>query len=196
MMGELVMKRTRLLKWSILGTIVIGLVLLGSLTPLGHWFNLGNITVAVKEAGIWGFLLFTIICIAGSFLQLPALLFVVVAMLIYGHWQGTLYGGIGIIIGMIAQFYFVRIVGGRLLVEIKKPFIQRWLKRLDSNPLLTVIVLRLVLWAAPFLNYLLALTSLKGRDYIVGSIIGIIPPVIGFSVVVYFFRESILPLFQ
>ena len=43
----------------------------------------------------------------------------------------------------------------------------------------TVFLLRLFLWLAPALNYALALTHVKYRDYLIGSALGLIVPVAG-----------------
>lgn len=188
------MKRAALIRFLLLFAIVVLLVLLGAYTPLGAWFDLKNVSTAIREAGIWGTLVFVILCCIGSFLQLPAMLFLLVSILVYGQWTGTLIGFVGLIVAMIVTFYFARLVGGTAIDTIRIPFVQRMLARLDDHPFRTVIMLRLVLWASPPLNFVLAMTKIRAVDYILGSLVGSIIPILVFSLLVLFFRESIIPL--
>lgn len=47
--------------------------------------------------------------------------------------------------------------------------------------IVTVVVLRLLLFMTPAVNYALALTPLRFRDFLLGSAIGLIPGVILFA---------------
>ena len=72
---------------------------------------------------------------------------------------------------------FMRSVGGRAFTQIDLPWVQNILKKLDSQPIRAVIILRLVFIMHPSLNYLLALTSISFRDYLIGSAIGLVAPI-------------------
>ena len=49
------------------------------------------------------------------------------------------------------------------------------LHRLDQRPIRTVFILRLLLFLAPPLNYVLAMTNVRYRDYLIGSALGLVP---------------------
>jgi uncharacterized membrane protein YdjX (TVP38/TMEM64 family) len=51
------------------------------------------------------------------------------------------------------------------------------LGRLDAHPVRVVALLRVVLIHSPQLNYALALSSLRYRDYLLGSALGLVLPV-------------------
>ncbi len=163
--------------------------ILGKFTPIGEWFNLESITKAIRNAGPWGYLAFIAIMTAGCFLQISAMLFVLAAILTYGQVEGTVLGFAGLIVAMLTNFVVVRRVGGKAVADIKKPFIKKMLSKLDDKPITTIFLLRTVLWASPFLNYILAMTKVKFSKYAIGSIVGIIIPLAIFSTLVYFFRE-------
>jgi len=55
-----------------------------------------------------------------------------------------------------------------------------------------VIVLRLALWMAPPVNYLLAMSSVTFRDYALGSAIGLAPPVVAIAL----FFDWFLPFLE
>ncbi len=67
------------------------------------------------------------------------------------------------------------------MVEIKQRHAKILLSKLDERPILVVFLIRLVFWIAPPLNYALALTKIRFRDYMIGSVAGLILPVFGLS---------------
>ena len=69
--------------------------------------------------------------------------------------------------------------GGRALSQLERPFLKRILQKLDERPIRAVLVLRMLLWLAPALNYTLAMTDLRFRDYLIGSALGLVIPVAG-----------------
>jgi uncharacterized membrane protein YdjX (TVP38/TMEM64 family) len=73
-------------------------------------------------------------------------------------------------------FVVVRAIGGQPLAAIKQPRVRALLDRLDRRPILTVALLRLIMWVAPALNYALALSSVRYRDFAIGSAIGLALP--------------------
>jgi uncharacterized membrane protein YdjX (TVP38/TMEM64 family) len=175
---------------ALIGTILVA----GKLSGATEWLNLDNVTRAIRASGGWGVLLFIGLFTAGSFLQIPAMLFVLTSILVFGPVQGLLLGYVAVVLAMTINFLVIRTVGSRVLHEIKNPRLQKALQRLDSNPLSTVILLRLVLWASPALNYTLAMTSVKPKDYILGAAVGIIIPILIFGGSVHFFQEMIVSI--
>jgi len=188
------MKRSVLIRLLIMAGLVVSMLIIGKLTSLGAWFDIDNITIAIRDSGFWGFMIFAGLFALGSFLQIPAMIFVLAAILTYGQIEGTFLGFAGVVIAMTANFYFIRMIGGKVLKEVKNKRLQKILAKLDANPLWTIIILRLVLWASPVLNYALAMTDVKPRHYVLGSMIGLILPVIVFSTAVYLFKESVISL--
>ena len=55
-----------------------------------------------------------------------------------------------------------------------------------TRPLRTVVLLRIVLWMSPQLNYALALTGISFRNYLLGSAFGLIWPIV---IMALFFEE-------
>ncbi len=65
--------------------------------------------------------------------------------------------------------------------SIERPIFRRILDRLVTQPIRTVALLRLIFWMAPPLNYALAMSNVRYRDYLVGSAIGLTVPIAGVS---------------
>ncbi len=174
--------------------IAILLLLLGKFTAFGEWFNLNNISSVIKSSGPWGLLIFFILFAIGSLIHIPAMLFILVAILIYGPFEGAIWGYLGVVIAMTANYFIVRAFGNKALHDIQNRRLQNMLSKLHEQPLSTIILIRLVFWAAPIVNYTLAMTSVNSRDYIFGSAIGLIIPVAVFAAMVHLFQESIIPM--
>jgi uncharacterized membrane protein YdjX (TVP38/TMEM64 family) len=57
--------------------------------------------------------------------------------------------------------------------------IRRHQERLEARPLAAIVMLRLVLWANPFADLLIAFSRVSLRSYLVGTVIGLVPPTAG-----------------
>jgi uncharacterized membrane protein YdjX (TVP38/TMEM64 family) len=60
---------------------------------------------------------------------------------------------------------------------MERPWLRLAMLRLETRPIATVAVLRLVFFMLPALNYVLALTPVRFRDFVVGSALGLVPGV-------------------
>jgi uncharacterized membrane protein YdjX (TVP38/TMEM64 family) len=120
---------------------------------------------------------FTVVFSVGQLLRVPSFVFVASAVAVYGRNSGILVALLGSLISALVSFTLIRAIAGRPLTDIPRPFIQRVLRNIDSRPVLTVALLRLVFQTAPPLNYALALTGIRWRDNLVGSALGLPLPI-------------------
>lgn len=130
-----------------------------------------------ESAGVWGGALYVAAFSVGLLMQLPGTLFIASSGLAYGKVLGPVVALLGALAAVMLTFFVVRGVGGKLLTEIEKPFMKKLLARLDARPILTIAALRTVFWVSPILNYALSLSSVKRRDYFIGSVLGLVLPV-------------------
>ena len=110
---------------------------------------------------------------------MPGLVFVVAGILVYGKTVGFVVVLVGAVTSVCFSFFVVRRIGGTPLKTSRNRWLRRMLANLESHPLRTVFVLRLLLWMAPPLNYALALTPVRFSHYAVGSFFGLILPLAG-----------------
>ena len=61
--------------------------------------------------------------------------------------------------------------------QIRGRWAQRLLARLDARPVSSIVVLRFFMQTAPPLNYALAMSGVKFRDYLVGTVLGLPLPI-------------------
>ena len=189
------MKDNTILRIIALAILLISLLVIGKYTPLKEWFEPEAFIDRVRDAGIYGMFIFVILFCIGLLLYIPALIFIFFATLLYGPINGMLISYIASFIAVTINFYVVRIVGGQALKEIRQPFVKKHLDKINEQPILTIFLLRLVMWMAPLLNTVLALSKIKPKQYHLGNLIGIIIPVAGLTLGFYFFQTTFVSLF-
>jgi len=111
-------------------------------------------------------------------LGFPGTPITLVAGSIFGVWTGTLVAIIGNTIGSTLAFLLARYIfqdKAKKLIA-KHPKIERYVSRLETNGLSTVLFLRLIpLFPFNIVNFLFGVTPLPLRVYVVGSLVGMIP---------------------
>lgn len=161
----------------LVGLIVAAIVGVRS-TGMGPREILEWVQEVMTNAGALGIVAFIVVFALGELAHVPGLVFVSAAALVFGPVLGTLVGYVGAFVSVCVSFWVVRFIGGQLLAKIERPFFKKILDRLESQPIRVTIVLRLILWMAPPLNYALAMSKMRFRDYAIGSAIGLVIPIV------------------
>lgn len=168
-------------RWRRVGLLLLGLVGLTiafRASGLHERLTLSGLREAVVGAGLWGRLLFVVAFCLGELLHVPGLLFVAAGVLAWGRADGGLFAFAAALASLSVSFAVVRAAGGTVLDAVQRPWVRSALARLEARPILTVALLRAVLALAPPLNVALALSPIRFRDYLAGSAIGLVPPVL------------------
>ena len=84
---------------------------------------------------------------------------------------------IGAAIAVSVSFFVVRIIGGTPLANPKRHWVKNVVATLDSRPLTSIFLLRVAFATAPWLNYLLAMSKVNYRQYLLASVLGFTPQV-------------------
>jgi uncharacterized membrane protein YdjX (TVP38/TMEM64 family) len=182
-------------KWLRLGLVVamiLALVLVGKLTGLTEYLSVKRVQAMMQDAGVLGFVIFVAVFTAGELIQVPGIVFVGAAVLAYGKLLGFVASFIAAVISCTLAFVIVRGVGGKPLGEIKNRWARRILDKLETHPFTVIVVLRLIMWMAPSLNYALAMSNVKMRHYLSASIVGLILPVLGMVLFLDWFLKLLL----
>lgn len=100
----------------------------------------------------------------------------------FGMYLGTLYTTIGALIGATTAFYLSRFLGRDVVEKLVKGKIQSFEDGVEKRGFLLILILRLIP-IIPFnvISYGAGLTKIKYRDYLLATMIGIIPGVIVFT---------------
>ncbi|WMX17390.1 MULTISPECIES: TVP38/TMEM64 family protein [unclassified Aureispira] len=188
-------KKNTFLRLGALVLFIITSILLVKYTALGAWLSLESMQYMVEQTGFWGILIFIAIFVTSAIMNIPGTAFLLLAIMLFGYWQGAFFAYVGALLGAWATFVLGRTMGGKALTEIKNPTVKKLLAEVEIRPIRTLIVLRILVQFSPFVGYTLALTNINQRQYMIGNIIGILIPTIGLSMGMYFFEDTIRALF-
>jgi len=180
------------LRLALLAVFLVGLFVLGAATGWTDRFTLEGVRATIADAGPWGFVVFLGAFAIGELLHVPGFLFVAAAVLAYGRLIGGAAAYVGAVVSVVVSFGVVRGVGGRALGGLKNARVRRILDRLEERPVRVVAILRLILWMAPPLNYALALSPVRFRDYLIGSALGLVVPITLASIFLDWFIRYLL----
>lgn len=112
----------------------------------------------------------------------PASLLTIASGLVFGPWLGILFTIVGENASANVAFSLVRWFGRDLVAarEQEDSFAARWDHRLAQNGLVTVLVMRLIYLPFDLVNFACGLTSMRQRDFAIGTFVGILPALISF----------------
>lgn len=169
-------KKKTWLRFAALLVVLVALYVVGKTTGVIDSVDIETVRRWVDEAGALGVVLYVVVFGIGELLHVPGIVFVSAGLLAWGKLLGYGFAMLGSLFSVSLSFFVVRGVGGRALASIDRPLLKKMLARLDTHPIQTIFLLRLLLFLAPALNYGLALTRVRYRDYLVGSALGLAIP--------------------
>jgi uncharacterized membrane protein YdjX (TVP38/TMEM64 family) len=161
--------------------LIIGVVVLSSLI-----WALRNLKIPdcatiqnyLEGWGIWAPVLFIALYIISTVAFIPGLLVTMMAGLAFGPWWGTLVVSIGSTIGATLAFLVARYIARESVESFlsKQAWFTKFKGSIEENGFNFVIFVRLVpLFPFNGLNYACGLVPLKAKDYILGSMLGMLP---------------------
>jgi uncharacterized membrane protein YdjX (TVP38/TMEM64 family) len=169
------MERARpILAVLVLAAIVAAIVRSGILAD----FSVEALRAEIESYGSFAPLVFMGLLIAGLFVPAPVLMIVGLGGAIFGPLQAFLYAWVAAVVGTALPFLLVRQAVGR---SVGRPDGVRFARlraideRLAARGFVTVLLLRFLLCMSPPLNFALGATRVQWRDYVLGTMIGVIP---------------------
>ena len=161
-----------------------GLLVLGGLTWAGASYNLSThpsleqVRSMVQSLGAYGAVACAGLCAGAVLLHIPEIVLIAIRGVLFGSVKGFLLGWIGSVAGstcsfLIARYFMRNAVWWALLSRFDR--IQAIDERLARRGFWTILVLRLVLFMAPPLNWAIGVTRVRLRDYVLGSALGVVP---------------------
>jgi uncharacterized membrane protein YdjX (TVP38/TMEM64 family) len=176
---------------ALLVVLLVALALAGWAS--GDTFSAESVRRHAEQAGLAGVAAFVALFVIGELLQVPGLVFVGVAVAVWGPARGAAIVGAGALLSVATSFVVVRGVGGQPIgpstgepapSERLGGLARRLLARLEERPVATIAALRALLILSPPVTYALALSPVRFRDYMLGSALGLVPP-LAIAVVVF-----------
>ena len=169
---------TRYRRLILLALLLLTVLLTVELTGLREQFSLPALRALLEANLAVGLLLFVLAFVIGNLIQLPGWPFLAAAILALGTVVGGLVTYMAACVSCLVTFQVVKGLGGSALRDIDKPLAKKILSRLDRHPVRSVVLLRLLFQTMPALNYTLALSGVKRRDYLLGTLLGLPLPIL------------------
>jgi uncharacterized membrane protein YdjX (TVP38/TMEM64 family) len=165
-------------------TFVGGLYFSGS---IDNFTDEQQLRALLTQTGIWGPVVFVALFAVLEGLGAPGFVFLVTASLIWPFWQASLLALAGAVSASIIGFTFARYVARDLVEAWLPPSVRRFDERLAANGFVTVLMIRLVFFIAPWAHWALGLSRVRFVPFVAGTALGLIP---GTLVTIYLGREG------
>jgi uncharacterized membrane protein YdjX (TVP38/TMEM64 family) len=174
-----------------------GLLVLAALwrwTPAGQWVDVGSALAAaewIRQQPLAS-LLVPAAFIAGGLVAFPVTLMVIATVVVFGPWWGAGYSLLGASLSALATFAAGRLAGRNTVRRLAGSLVNRVSQTLAQSGLLTIITLRIVP-VAPFsiINAIAGISEIRLKDFVLGTIIGMIPGVVVIALLADRIAESL-----
>jgi uncharacterized membrane protein YdjX (TVP38/TMEM64 family) len=170
-----------LLKYQRLVAVVLFLAILFAvfrLSGLTEHFTLGFLQQQILEHQLGGLLVFVLLFALGNLIQIPGWLFLAAAVLTLGRGLGGVATYLAASISCVVTFLVIRFVGGDALRKLDNRIAVDLLHRLDARPIASIVLLRMLFQTVPALNYTLAVSGVRFRAYLAGTLLGLPLPIL------------------
>ena len=141
------------------------------LSGLRDNFSLEFLQHQILAHQVAGLLVFVVLFSIGNLIQTPGWIFLAAAVLTLGKLMG------GLATYAAASASCVVTIGGDALRQLDNKIALRIFRRLDTHPIRSIALLRMLFQTVPALNYALALSGIKFRHYLVGTLVGLPIPI-------------------
>lgn len=156
---------------------VLAVLWLAQASGLRNQLNLQYLQERLHENPVRGLVLFVALFAVGNVLHLPGWIFLAAAVYAFGRLDGGVLTYIAASLSCVFTFVTIRLVGGNVSATLNRPFAVRLLAQLHAHPIRNVVLLRTVFQTLPTLNYALALSGMRLRHYVTGTLLGLPLPI-------------------
>ena len=169
------------LKFGIIASLVVGIVV----AQQSGYFSEEILQESIQSQPVIAPLLFIVTYVIVTLSFLPATPLSLIGGAVFGAWFGSLYILLGAALGATLAFVLARFILREWVVTqlVKRfPKIQEYDTQLEKNGFSTVLFLRLIpLFPFNGLNFVLGVTNVSLREYVLATVLGIIPGVVVLS---------------
>jgi uncharacterized membrane protein YdjX (TVP38/TMEM64 family) len=156
---------------------------LARFTGLQALFTRTQLHAVLLGHPVWAVLGFSFLFMAGNLVQVPGLVFLAAAELALGPWWGAALTYFAACLACVSTFAVARTMGGDALRAWDSGALGRRLfTQLDRRPMPAILGLRLLFQTVPALNYALALSGVRFRHYLWGTLLGLPLPILLYCV--------------
>lgn len=154
-------------------------------TPLSQWLDTGNLQAIMTQVSQSPLALLAVPAtyVVAGLISVPLTLLVIVTTLVFGPWTGFLYAMFGALLSALCNFLLGRRLASGLVRRLAGSRLNQLSEKLGRRGILTIVTLRLVP-VAPYgvVNLVAGATHVRVRDFLLGSLIGLTPGLLGIAV--------------
>lgn len=147
------------------------------ISGLRDHFSLEFLKHRIQENRVTGLLIFVLLFTLGNLIQVPGWIFLAAAVVTMGQGWGGLATYLAACVSCVVTFLVIRRIGGDALRGLKHQTARRILGRLDAHPVKGVVILRVLFQTLPAVNYALAMSGIRFRQYLTGTLLGLPLPI-------------------
>lgn len=148
------------------------------LTGLDDHLTLNALQQQIVEHQVGGLAIFVLLFALGNLIQIPGWIFLAAAVLTLGRGPGGIATYVAASISCVVTFLVIRVVGGDALRQLDNRVATYLLGRLDARPVTSIVLLRMLFQTVPALNYALAMSGVRFRTYLTGTLLGLPLPIL------------------
>lgn len=172
------MQRQNQIKLASVGCLILSFYLLFELTGLRDNFTIEYLRTAIEEHLLVGALIFIAIFTLGNLIQIPGWILLAAAVFALGKIHGGLLTYCAAITSCIVTYFLIRFIGQDALRDFDSKIAKKLFALIDTKPIVSIILLRMVFQTLPVLNYSLALSRIQFRHYLIGTVLGLPLPIL------------------
>ena len=163
----------------LIGVIALLVVLLVAFQMSGmrDHLNLAFLREMILRHQLGGLLLFVLLFALGNLVQIPGWIFLAAAVLTLGRVWGGAVTYLAAMVSCALTFVAIRALGGDALRLIENRLALKILRQLDEHPVKSVALLRVLFQTMPAMNYALAMSGIRFRQYMLGTAVGLPLPI-------------------
>lgn len=162
--------------WAVLLFLALSWLLFYSIGLRQH-LSLAYLQQQILSHPVGGLVLFVLLFAVGNLAQIPGWLFLAAAVLALGKLWGGVATYVAACVSCCFSFGLIRLIGGDALRALDSRLAVNLLQRLDRHPLRSVLLLRMLFQTLPALNYALAMSGIRFRHYLLGTLLGLPLPI-------------------
>lgn len=162
----------------LMAAVLVGAALVVHLTPIRAWLaDAERVRTTLTELGAW---VYPVSILAVAMLVacgVPRLILCGVGGAVFGFWIGLLVTQIGSLMGHYVVFLFIRWAGRDWVLQ-RWPKLRKWAEMIHDQGIVGVFLVRQLPGHAMLANMCLGLSHVKHVDFLIGTLIGLLPEAI------------------
>ena len=158
------------------------LLILAVATIIAVWYydvssylTLDNFEYYRRDFGWWALVAFILAFVIGELLQVPSVLWIFLAGMIWPWWIALPLSLAGAVLAATGAFLMARYFLGDRMPEKLPPAFLGLNERLRQRPISAIVFVRLTTFLHPVMHWVLAASSARLPAFIIGTSIGVIP---------------------